>query len=170
VLVGEVAAYWAHRWMHQSKFLWKFHAIHHSAEHVDWIVNSRAHLVDIIFTRSVGLLPIYILGLAKPIGLADSVMTSYLLFGIIWSFFIHSNLNIRLGFIEQLISTPAFHHWHHTKDSAAEIDKNYAAIFPWVDRLFGTLYLPKHWPKQYGIDGPMPSGLVRQLLHPIKAN
>ena len=71
----------------------------------------------------------------------------------------------RFGWLEWLVSTPGFHHWHHTKDGPESINKNYAAIFPWVDKLFGTLYLPKkQWPMRYGIDAPMASGLAGQLL------
>ena len=54
---------------------------------------------------------------------------------------------------------PAFHHWHHTKDGPEYINKNYAATFPWVDKCFGTFYLPgKQWPAKYGIDTPMAAG------------
>jgi sterol desaturase/sphingolipid hydroxylase (fatty acid hydroxylase superfamily) len=168
IVVGEIGAYWGHRLMHQIPFLWRMHAVHHSAEHLDWLVNTRAHPLDMIITRACGLLPIYLLGLAQPTGLSDSVAVAYALFGTIWSFVIHANVNWRLGFLEQIISTPAFHHWHHTKDSAETIDKNFAAIFPWVDRLFGTLYLPAHWPKQYGVDTPLVAdGIVKQLIQPF---
>jgi len=70
--------------------------------------------------------------------------------------------------LEWLISTPAFHHWHHTKDGPEYINKNYAAIFPWVDKLFGSFYLPKdQWPAKYGVDLPMAPGLIGQLLQPF---
>jgi hypothetical protein len=36
MLVGEIAYYWAHRLSHQIPFLWRFHAVHHSAEHLDF--------------------------------------------------------------------------------------------------------------------------------------
>jgi hypothetical protein len=29
--------YWTHRWAHEVPFLWRFHAVHHSPEHMDWI-------------------------------------------------------------------------------------------------------------------------------------
>lgn len=63
--------------------------------------------------------------------------------GTIWSFFIHAKVRIRLGPLEWLISTPAFHHWHHTNDQHR--DRNFAAIFPVIDLIFGTSWLPKHW-------------------------
>ncbi len=57
-----------------------------------------------------------------------------------WGFFIHANVRWRLGPLEWLISTPAFHHWHHTL--AEPRDRNYASMLPWMDWIFGTYYLP----------------------------
>jgi sterol desaturase/sphingolipid hydroxylase (fatty acid hydroxylase superfamily) len=170
LIVGEFGTYWGHRWMHEIPILWRFHAIHHSAEEMDWLVNTRAHPLDMVFTRFWGLLPIYVLGLAQPTGnTVDFVPLLYAIIGTVWSFFIHANVGWRFSWLESLISTPAFHHWHHTKDGAEYIDKNYAAIFPWMDKLFGTFYLPKNqWPKQYGIDAPVASSFAGQLLQPLE--
>jgi sterol desaturase/sphingolipid hydroxylase (fatty acid hydroxylase superfamily) len=67
------------------------------------------------------------------------------------------------------VATPAFHHWHHTNDGAEYFNKNYAAIFPWMDKLFGRFYLPKkRWTKKYGIDGPIAPSFAGQLLQPFK--
>jgi len=86
----------------------------------------------------------------------------------IWGFFIHANARWRFGPLEWLIATPAFHHWHHTNDGPAYVNKNYAALLPLVDRLFGTLYLPKDkQPEHYGIDEPLPSGFLGQLVRPF---
>ncbi|MBS0592112.1 MAG: sterol desaturase family protein [Proteobacteria bacterium] len=169
VIVGELGAYWGHRLMHQVAFLWRFHSIHHSAEEMDWLVNTRAHPLDMAFTRLCGLIPVYLLGLAQPMGnRLDVVPMLYAVTGVIWSYFIHANVRWRFGWMEWLISTPGFHHWHHMKIGAADTVKNYAAIFPWIDKLFGTLYLPRDaWPARYGIDEPTPRGLARQLLKPF---
>lgn len=51
IVVGEVGAYWGHRWSHEIPWLWRFHAIHHSAEEMDWLVNTRAHPLDMFFGR-----------------------------------------------------------------------------------------------------------------------
>lgn len=85
----------------------------------------------------------------------------------IWGFFIHSNVSWRLGWFEWLISSPAFHHWHHTNDRPELLNKNYAAMLPWVDWCFGTFYLPRQFPEKYGTDSPMPSAIVDQLLQPL---
>jgi sterol desaturase/sphingolipid hydroxylase (fatty acid hydroxylase superfamily) len=171
-IVGEFGAYWGHRWSHEIPVLWRFHAIHHSAEEMDWLVNTRAHPLDIWFSRICGLLPLYLLGLAQPMGnTADVVPLLYALIGTILSFFVHANISWRFGLVERLVATPAFHHWHHTNDGEQYINKNYAAIFPWMDKLFGTFYLPKHrWPRKYGIEMPMAPSFTGQLLQPLEQN
>jgi len=162
VVVGEIGAYWGHRLSHHIPWLWRIHAVHHSAEQLDWLVNSRAHPLDFVITRSFGLAPVLLLGLAQPIGDGpDSVLVVYVAVGTLWSYLVHANLRWRFGALEQLLATPAFHHWHHANDDPRHINHNYAAIFPWVDRLFGTLLLPsRRWPASYGLTvsaGPSPA-------------
>jgi sterol desaturase/sphingolipid hydroxylase (fatty acid hydroxylase superfamily) len=76
MIVGEVGYYWGHRWSHEIPFLWRFHAIHHSAEELDWLVNTRAHPVDIVFTRLCGFVPMYVLGLVQSGGATLDMVTS----------------------------------------------------------------------------------------------
>jgi len=164
-VAGEIGYYWGHRLSHEIPFLWRFHAIHHSAEHVDFLVNTRAHPVDMVFGRFCGLIPIYVLGLGGPVGASGSqVPVVVTLIGTIWGFFIHANLRWRFGPLEWLISTPAFHHWHHT---LTPINRNYASILPWLDRVFGTHYLPDEMPKVYGIKAKMPESILDQLAYPL---
>jgi sterol desaturase/sphingolipid hydroxylase (fatty acid hydroxylase superfamily) len=169
MVVGEVGAYWGHRWSHEVPFLWRFHVIHHSAEELDWLVNSRAHPVDLIFTRLCGLIPMYVLGLAQPTGNAlDLTPALVTIVGTFWGFFIHANIRWRLGWLEWLLSSPAFHHWHHTNDGPQVINKNFAPMLPWVDMCFGSLYLPQLWPATYGTDSRVDPSLAVQLLQPLR--
>jgi sterol desaturase/sphingolipid hydroxylase (fatty acid hydroxylase superfamily) len=168
-VVSEIGFYWGHRWAHQIPLLWRFHAVHHSAEEIDWLVNTRAHPLDIVFVRLCGLLPLYALGLAQPMrgATVDVVPLLLMLAATMWGFFVHANLRWRFGWLGLVISTPAFHHWHHTNDE--HIDKNYASMLPFLDKLFGTWYMPKEqWPSKYGTDTPVASGLTAQLLQPLR--
>ena len=150
LIAAELGAYWGHRWSHELPLLWRFHAVHHQAEHMDWLVNTRAHPVDMVFTRLCALAPLYALGLAGPAGAQGSTVAALVLVvGAMWGFFIHANLRWRFGVLEHVIATPAFHHWHHTVEGP--LDRNYSAMLPWLDRLFGTLNLPPQWPERYGV-------------------
>ena len=172
MLVGELGGYWGHRWSHEVPLLWRFHCVHHSAQEMDWLVNTRAHPLDMVFIRFCGLVPLYVLGLAQPTdNSVDLLPLVYSIIGTIWGFFIHANVRWRFGWLEWCVSTPAFHHWHHTKDGPQEMNKNYAALLPLVDQIFGTLYLPKkQWPMAYGIETSVASSLPGQLLQPFESH
>ena len=165
LLVNDFGAYWGHRALHGFPRLWRFHSIHHSAEHLDWLVNTRAHPFDIIFMRVAGLVPIYLLGLATTSRQIDPAVALVIIIATVWNFFIHANIRARMGPFESLVSSPMFHHWHHSNDKHR--DTNFAFIFPVIDRTFGTAWQPNRWPDGYGIDEKVPSTLVGQFLEPI---
>ena len=120
------------------------------------------------FTRLCGLIPLYVSGLGQPAGHGMDLAPLLLaVFGTFWGYFIHANLRWRIPVIEQLISTPLFHHWHHTNDGAEVLNKNYAATLPCVDRLFRSFYLPDRWPATYGTDTVVSDGIGTQLLEPL---
>jgi sterol desaturase/sphingolipid hydroxylase (fatty acid hydroxylase superfamily) len=167
LVAGEIGYYWGHRWSHEIPFLWRFHSIHHSAGEVDFLVNTRAHPLDMVFGRFCGLVPLYVLGLGGPAATSGSLVPVVVtLIGTVWGFFIHANLRWRFGPLEWLVSTPAFHHWHHTLNGP--INRNYSSTLPWLDRIFGTHHLPREWPDEYGIKAKVPDSLVEQLAYPLQ--
>jgi len=163
VLVADLAEYVVHRLFHRVPWLWRFHRIHHSAEAMDWLAGSRLHVVDIVVTRGLSFVPLYVLGFAPP------ALYAYLVFVSFHAVFIHANIRFRWRALEWLVVMPRFHHWHHAREAAA-VDKNFAVHLPWIDRVFGTAYLPhERWPEAYGIAGePVPDGWLRQLVLPFR--
>lgn len=160
VVVAEVGSYWGHRLSHQIPLLWRFHSIHHSAEEVDFLTNSRAHPVDMLFIRLCSFVPVVALGFGS-----TAVPALVLVLATLWGFFVHANLRWRFSFLEYLIATPFFHRWHHTRD--ARRDHNYASMLPIIDCVFGTYLSPDHWPAHYGTDSPMPVSIGQQLVKPF---
>ncbi len=165
LVISDLSQYAVHRAFHRVPLLWRFHAIHHSSVALDWLAGSRLHLVDVVATRGLVLLPLVLLGFAQaPIG-------AYLVFVSFHAVFIHANLRFSLGPLELLLVTPRFHHWHHAAAEAA-LDRNFAVHLPWLDRLFGSAYEPPgdRWPEQYGIAGhPVPPGYLGQCLYPLSS-
>jgi sterol desaturase/sphingolipid hydroxylase (fatty acid hydroxylase superfamily) len=168
LVAGEIGGYWGHRLLHEVPFLWRFHALHHSCEQIDFMANCRAHPLDLAFTRICGYIPLYALGLLQPFAsVGDPAMMGFVVVGTIWAFFIHANIRLRFGWFEYLFVTPAFHHWHHTRHD--HVNHNYATVLPWVDRIFGTYHMPKNqWPDEYGTDDKLPETLGGQLLYPLR--
>jgi sterol desaturase/sphingolipid hydroxylase (fatty acid hydroxylase superfamily) len=162
VLVADLAEYWIHRALHEVPWLWRFHAIHHSSKALDWIAGSRAHIVDDILIRGLMLIPMMFL-------FSQSIIVAYLLFVTIHATWAHCNFGPTVRWLEPYLIFPRFHHWHHTSQAEA-LDKNYAIHFPWIDKLFGTHYLPEgdRWPDTYGLHNePIPRGFWRQAWYPF---
>jgi sterol desaturase/sphingolipid hydroxylase (fatty acid hydroxylase superfamily) len=161
MLLADLAQYWVHRAFHRVPALWRFHAVHHSSRALDWLAGSRLHLVDVLVTRSLILVPLFLLGFGQPALYAWLVIIAF------HAIFNHVNLRFRLRWMEPLLATPRFHHWHH---AVAPVDKNFAVHFPWLDRLFGTYHMPGgDWPDALGIGGhPVPEGFFAQLVYPFR--
>ena len=153
---------WFHRAFHEIPWLWRFHAIHHSARTMDWIAGSRMHFVEILLLRSVTTLPMYVMGFA------EGPLYAYIFFVYLMSVFVHANIRFHFGFLQHIIATPRYHHWHHGIEREA-ININYAVHFPVLDRVFGTYHMPgDQWPTGYGVASDnIPQGYWKQFLYPF---
>ncbi|WP_422092113.1 sterol desaturase family protein [Tenacibaculum ovolyticum] len=165
LFITDIFQYWAHRFFHSHHYLWRFHSIHHSTQNMDWLAGSRTHFIDIFFTRSVSYIPLYILGFST------LTFNVYILFIAIHAVLIHANTRINFGFLKYIITTPQYHHWHHCEEPE-HYGNNFAVVFPFIDKIFGTYHLPgKEWPKGTGlIDATFPKGFVKQLFFPFTKN
>ena len=163
LLLFDTGVYLAHRSFHAIPSLWRFHAVHHSSEELDWMSSYRNHPVDLLTTRLVSLLPVFALGFS-----ADAVV-ALLLFQQGHAALVHTNIKSDFGFLNRMIVSPHFHHWHHA-DQPSAYDRNFAGQLAFLDWIGGTLHLPgKSYPAKYGVDAaPPPGNPLRQLLDPFR--
>lgn len=164
LLVGDLIFYWTHRLSHTVPRLWKFHAIHHSPEYLDWLAAARVHPVDSIFHRLAAIAPLYMLGFEP------GMLAFYAPLLAIYPIFVHANLRWGYGWLGYIVASPAFHRWHHSSDKAA-LDKNFSGLFPIFDYIFGTAWFPaKARPERYGLadQEQVPRSLWGQLLYPFR--
>ena len=154
----DYAYYWNHRLLHEAR-LFRWHAVHHTAEALDVLPTSRnallAHgLVLYVWVQALG---IYLL--AEPAGfLLGAAATAAL---DLWR---HSGLRPG-GWAGRLLAavliTPVDHAWHHSRGRP---DVNFGANLALWDRLHGTYHRAEAPPAELGL--AMPPGLLRRLLLP----
>ncbi|WP_227977816.1 sterol desaturase family protein [Arenimonas daejeonensis] len=165
VFCADLAQASLHRAYHNIPWLWRFHAVHHSSRHMDWLAGSRIHFVEIVLTRGFVLLPLVVLGFAP------AAINAYVILVGLQAVLAHANLGLRFGWLEYVLVLPRYHHWHHARQPDY-VDVNYAIHLPLVDMLMGTFKLPRDgsWPQEYGVLKPetVPAGIWRQHLMPFR--
>jgi sterol desaturase/sphingolipid hydroxylase (fatty acid hydroxylase superfamily) len=136
-LLAEFFYYWFHRAQHTIPFMWRFHAVHHAIEELN-VANSAHHITEGFFRLAFMGLPVAVLvQLEVPQVLFISIFLT------VWSIFIHANSRISLGPLDYLFVRPFYHRIHHSMD-AVHHNRNFCALFPIWDMLFGTAYFPAH--------------------------
>ena len=159
VILGDFAMYWGHRLQHRNAFLWRFHAIHHTSETLDFVAAHREHPLDGLYTQVFMNLPAVLLGFSFE-GLLGLVA-----FRGLWATFIHSNVAVPLGPLGLLFGSPQHHHVHHLRDRDVG---NYANLAPWIDVLFGTHRHAADPSATLGLDSPSAETYLGLLLQPFR--
>ena len=162
LVLSDFMQYWLHRMFHGNGF-WKYHAVHHSSEDLEWISAARFHPANLLL-GTIGVDVILLLA-----GISPNVMLWVAPFNMFHSAFVHANLSWALGPFRYVLATPIFHRWHHTSLEQGG-NTNFAGTFPVWDILFGTFRMPENeLPDAYGLDDQaFPSEIVGQLAYPFK--
>jgi sterol desaturase/sphingolipid hydroxylase (fatty acid hydroxylase superfamily) len=162
LLLSDFMLYWLHRMFHGGGF-WKYHAVHHSSEELEWISAARFHPVNLL----IGTISVDVILLMA--GISPNIMLWVGPFTTFHSAFVHANLNWTLGPFKYVLATPVFHRWHHTRLEEGG-NTNFAGTFPIWDILFGTFRMPESGlPDNYGKDeAAMPSEIAGQLAYPFR--
>lgn len=129
--------YWTHRLEHKFSALWAFHRVHHS----DAYMNASTSLRQSVGGALIGFFLAHIPTAIICGGNTVPYLGSLILFSG-WGYFNHANVRFSLGPFTPIISGPQWHRLHHGRDARYH-NSNYAAFFPVIDLVFGTLRLPK---------------------------
>ncbi|MBC8145481.1 MAG: sterol desaturase family protein, partial [bacterium] len=158
ILLSDFLIYWGHRLQHRVGFLWRFHSVHHSSEHLDWLAAHREHPLDSIYTVGLINLPAILLGF--PI----ETLVGFITFRGLWAVYIHSNVRLPIGPLAKILGSPQIHHWHHDRDRDAG---NYANLSPLMDIIFGTYHCPDHEPEAFGLHEPLRRNYLAHMVMPL---
>ncbi len=152
LLAKDFLWYWVHRAYHEAggklgERLWKLHVAHHLPQQVYVLMHAVGHPLDGIIARAVSALPLFLLGFSQEAVFLVVVITSFQ--GLVS----HFNVDIRVGWLNFLLVGTELHRFHHSADR--EEGKNYGAVVPFWDLLFGTFrYAPRRDPAQLGVEQP----------------
>lgn len=162
VAIGDLGIYAVHRLQHSVPWLWRFHAVHHSARELDWLIAFRFHAVDLLLSRIAALAPLVALN-AAPAAIAVFAAV------FAWqSWLAHANVRISYGPLRRFLVSPEFHHWHHSAERAA-FNTNYANVLACWDVLFGTAYLPDgRRADRFGVDEEVPADFAGRFFFPFR--
>ncbi|CAM5767010.1 sterol desaturase [Labrys miyagiensis] len=150
-LGSEFFYYWHHRAAHRIRWMWATHCVHHSttklnltaAVRLGWTGNVSGNFLFFLPLAWIGFHPFAVLGM--------------LALNLMYQFFIHTELPLRLGALEWILNTPTHHRVHHACNRSC-LDRNYGGMLIVFDRLFGTFAAaPRDQPLRYGLAGVSPT-------------
>ena len=136
ILMADFMRYWLHRACHKYMLLWQLHAVHHSPHKLYWLNVGRFHPVEKALQFFFDALPFIVLGID------ETVLSLYFVFYAVNGYFQHSNIHLKFGWLNYLISSAELHRWHHSI-KVDESNKNLGNNIIIWDLLFGTYMLPK---------------------------
>lgn len=152
-LVYELNNFIRHYLTHKIRFLWCFHAVHHSSEDLNSSITLTTFFVENIYTE------IFAATFCMLLGLQPIMLFTIMILDSIWGAFVHisedSLKNGRLGFLEKFILTPSHHRVHHGRNHLY-MDTNFCSIINIWDIIFRTYQEEdKNVPVDFGITREM---------------
>lgn len=164
-----LAQYTIHYLLHNVKWLWRFHQVHHSDTHVTATTGTRHHPIDYCARESMSLVIVAFLGASM------GVYIFYRLLTVFCTYFTHSNISLpdRVDrILSYVIVTPNAHKFHHHY-KMPWTNRNYGNIFSIWDRGFGTFVYDDTNKVRYGVDtmdDQQSDSVWYQLCEPFRRN
>lgn len=135
-VIAEFGSYWYHYLAHKTPWMWRFHAVHHSAPRLYFLNAPRFHPIDRVISNIPEMLPFIILGTN-----AETIALFYC-YNAIVGLLQHCNIDLRLGVLNYVFSLSELHRWHHSK-RIEESDTNFGSNLIIWDLVFGTYFHPR---------------------------
>ena len=167
LLVLDIGISAAHHASHKWNWLWRFHAVHHSAKRLYGFNGLMKHPVHQTIETASGILPLLLLGIPPQVASAVAFCVAIQLL------LQHANADYRTGPLKYLFAIAEVHRFHHV-NRADEGNVNFGLFTTLWDHLMGTFhYVPHQAPKnsdEVGLATPddYPSDYLRQLIQPFK--
>jgi sterol desaturase/sphingolipid hydroxylase (fatty acid hydroxylase superfamily) len=136
MFISDLFRYWVHRLSHTVQFLWRFHAVHHSLDKLYWLNTTRIHPIEKFLQLCVEVAPFLLIGVSK------EVIALHLVIYGVNGFIRHSNIYLKYGALNYIISTNELHRWHHSK-LIHESNSNYGSDTMIWDIVFRSFFWPK---------------------------
>lgn len=146
-----IGAYMSHWVSHRVKWLWRFHLIHHTDQHVDTTTANRHHPGESVFRFLCTTLAVVL------VGAPAWMIMLYQSCSVVLAQFEHANISLPKWLddaISWVLISPNMHKVHHHY-KLPYTDSNYGNIFAIWDRLFGTFMALDPQKIVYGVDTHM---------------
>jgi sterol desaturase/sphingolipid hydroxylase (fatty acid hydroxylase superfamily) len=137
LLMFDLFYYWFHRAQHAWPFMWRYHRFHHSDTSLSVVSATRHHWSEELIRYFFMTVPLVIL-----VGHPELVFPWLGVLIGVDGIFVHSNIRLGLGPLTSVLVGPQYHRIHHSSETV-HFDKNFAVIFSFWDRIFGTQHMPK---------------------------
>jgi sterol desaturase/sphingolipid hydroxylase (fatty acid hydroxylase superfamily) len=153
--LADLQSYGWHYAGHRVRLFWAMHVIHHSSPTFNFSTAIRSPFTNVLF-RMGTMAPLVWLGFEPwMIFWMDALIVSF-------AFFQHTQMIGKLGWLENIFSTPSHHRVHHASDEKY-LDKNFGGILIIWDKIFGT-FQEEEFKPTYGLTKPLPNQTVAKVI------
>jgi sterol desaturase/sphingolipid hydroxylase (fatty acid hydroxylase superfamily) len=137
LITKDLMEYFWHRAQHRIPVLWTMHSLHHSEEAFNVSTGWRHFWLESAL-RTAAIFPILGILFETPLAILNTATLLYML-NHAWA---HLNIRHSMGRWGLVIMNPQFHRLHHSVDPK-HWNRNFADLFPMIDVIFGTAYVPE---------------------------
>jgi sterol desaturase/sphingolipid hydroxylase (fatty acid hydroxylase superfamily) len=163
LLAMDLAEYLFHRAQHAWPPLWAMHSLHHSETALN-VTTTLRH-----FWLEAAIKGVFVYPCVAIVFKPSAIVTAVWLGAAYWNFVAHMNLRLSFGRLWPVLNSPQYHRIHHAADPAY-LNRNFVALFPVFDLVFGTCRRPL--PDEYPIvglpGGEAPANLIEAILWPLR--